>query len=762
MLKTLKQAISIATIVLLLTTQSVAVYAEAQPAIEAQEAQEASDQPAPEPEPQTQQSQPTPPPSEQPSASPQVTPAPTVTEAQPAIEAQAASNNNEAEDAERERLRKERVEQARLAVALASSESSSPPSLLGPYSGDTSNANIGDVSIETGDVNNVANLTSNANSNLGTLGCCESPSAVVGNSNNGADSTNDTSASIATSNNTIQDNQAAVVNELDQSAYTGGNKAEDNMGDVTITTGDANVTGTVITAVNTNVAGVVVSEFNILDDQTGDVILDLGTGCISNCSVGGDTLVGNFGNGENSTNNTNLDSSANNNTIQTNDALIESGLNLVADTGYNSASYNGKGDAVITTGDANVAANVLTFANNNIAGNVAYAVVNIFGDLVGDIILPESAFESICGTCGVTSTYASNSNNLAGSDNNLNLDQTTNNNTFQNNDADIANNLYFEANTGDNSSSYNGGSGNSSIKTGEANVDTNVLNVVNSNLASGDMWLVIINEAGNWIGRLIGAPTGTNFAGSDGIEFQVDEATGNITATNNGNGANSTNNTSVSQTTNNNLTQTNNAKLLNNLNLAANTGHNKANDNIGGNSTIETGDASIIANLVNFVNNNIAGGRLLVTIVNVFGSWKGDFITPGQQKQVGSQNQTQQVAQENNNQGEPNSQPTPQSTNQPTSNPTITNTQNPQNSEVLAAAFGVLGNIDFNPFVKFVNKDKENIPSHSLIGGQKALNKNKIRINLAWLMLVLPAVLGFVTYKNRTRLQSLLSRKRII
>ena len=35
-------------------------------------------------------------------------------------------------------------------------------------------------------------------------------------------------------------------------------------------------------------------------------------------------------------------------------------------------------------------------------------------------------------------------------------------------------------------------------------------------------------------------------------------------------------------------------------------------------------------NIINFVNNNVVGdGRLFVTLVNVFGSWTGDFVTPG-------------------------------------------------------------------------------------------------------------------------------------
>src|SRR4029077_16659587 len=82
--------------------------------------------------------------------------------------------------------------------------------------------------------------------------------------------------------------------------------------------------------------------------------------------------------------------------------------------------------------------------------------------------------------------------------------------------------------------------------------------------------------------------------------------------------------------TNNITSQTNAAGIVNNINLAANTGGNNTSYNTGGNSSIATGDANIIANLVNFVNNNVTGGgKLVVTVVNVFGSWLGNFVTPG-------------------------------------------------------------------------------------------------------------------------------------
>jgi hypothetical protein len=116
------------------------------------------------------------------------------------------------------------------------------------------------------------------------------------------------------------------------------------------------------------------------------------------------------------------------------------------------------------------------------------------------------------------------------------------------------------------------------------------------------------------------------------MDIAVDQG-GNISVTNSGNGDNSVNNATVNSTSQNTVTQNNTANIVNNINLSANTGKNSASMNTGGNSSITTGDASIVANIVNFVNTNISStGRLFVTVVNVFGSWLGDFVAPGQHK----------------------------------------------------------------------------------------------------------------------------------
>ena len=509
-------------------------------------------------------------------------------------------------------------------------QSSDDPQSAG---GGSLDGQVGDSEIITGDAQTTGNITTIGNDNYsaGGGGSGELGATVV-NDGNGAFSDNTGSASVVNNGNTIQENSAAVVNTMNEASVTGDNSTSFSVGDSSITTGDANTTGTIVTAVNTNVDGVAVAEFNIADDHVGDIILDFGEGCISGCG-GGSVTAQNTNNGAGSDNFANTSDTTNSSTTQINDADVQSNLTLVADSGNNDASFNTAGDSSITTGDANVSGNILTFANNNIVGNVVYGVVNIFGDLIGDIILTQEALGALCGSCG-GAVSAENSDNGANSNNTAVADQTINDATFQSNDATIENNLILASTTGDNTTSFNT-DGDSAVTTGESDINANVLNIANMNISGGNLWLVIVNEAGKWIGRIMGAPDGSSYAGSAEIEFVVDE-NGEIVATNSGNGAGSDNFSSVDSTVNNTTVQDNTANIVNNVDLSANTGGNNSSFNTGGSSDIVTGDATVIANIVNFVNNNIVGGgTLVVTVVNVFGSWIGDFVGPGAKQDVG-------------------------------------------------------------------------------------------------------------------------------
>lgn len=604
-------------------------------------------------------------------------------------------------------------------------------------SGESAYGVVGDTNIETGDATNTANLANDLNSNLSASNGDGVSGVVVANDGNGADSTNSGSATIINDNNTYQDNSATLTNDLEQSSISGENSASGNVGNSTITSGDSNTTGTIVNAVNTNIDGVGVVEFNVVDDQLGDIILNFSSGCLIGCSSG-DTSVINSENGADSTNSGDVTTVTNNNTFQTNDATVENNMTLDAISGSNATDSNTGGDSTIETGDSNVSANAITFANNNIEGNVIYAVVNIFGDLVGDIILPE--LTTVFGCCALD-TSVINSGNGADSTNTGTVDQSVNNELYQFNSVELENNLVLDANSGGNDVSKNTG-GDSSVETGDTSIEAQVLNILNSNLAGGNYWLVLVNQAGQWIGKILGAPDGSTFAGSDGFEFVVDEF-GQITVVNSGNGAGSTNTGSVSNVTNNTLVQSNDAHIVNNLDLTANSGDNSASKNTGGNSKIVTGDANIIANIVNFVNNNISGGsKLLVTVVNVFGSWIGNFVGPGQHQESSSQGvggaSASQDSQSQSSSG--------QSSGGSSGGASITAQSQTGSSPAQVIGSGFAGVLSFGS-----GSEGNQVPSLSIpVPGSVAGDKKTVNVNIAWILFGL-FPLGIVTTLIRRR-----------
>jgi hypothetical protein len=613
--------------------------------------------------------------------------------------------------------------------------------------------------IATGQANVSGTAVNGVNTNINTGGSTSGSGATVSNTKNGQNSTNSASATTNTNSLNNQNNSAQVDNDLNLSAVSGKNTANDNRGGATITTQDANASGTVINSVNTNVDGVAVAEFNVNDVQTGDLVLDFAKNCVSGCGTGGSANVSNTNNGEDSTNTASSTNNNNDESYQNNDANVGNTLTLSANSGDNRANDNMGGDTSITTGDANVSANAITFANNNIEGDVIYGVVNIYGELYGDIILPEDQVKGCSTNCGNGSTAVSNTNNGQGSTNTASSTNTNNDATFQNNDATIGNNIVIDATTGENGSSDNMGDG-SEVKSGNTNVDVNTINVANSNVdGDGNMWLVIVNEAGKWVGKLLGAPEGSNMGGSEGTEFVVG-SDGQVTVSNNGNGEGSTN--TASSTTNNNSTtvQNNTANVNNTLNLSANTGGNIANDNHG-DTSIKTGDANVIANIVNFVNNNVSGnGKLVVTVVNVFGKWVGDFVAPGQKKQEKTQvastgtGGTKQVT------VTPTPLPTKAVTVTPT--PTVKQSQTAGTTSVSTGKTGTVAGVTAQGNTNYADSAPEKKPEVKVAAASTTMEKEAqdvITLNLAWLVLIAPFLIGSVVLQRKFSLFSILAKR---
>ncbi len=622
---------------------------------------------------------------------------------------------------------------------------------LAPGTNQVKNGSVGDVTIHTADSTNTSTVSTSGNINSISSGSGGGGGgASVTNSRNGVSSSNSGSVASTNSNNLSQDNSARVESGASATALTGQNSASRNVGNSAITTGNANTSGTIVSALNTNTSGVSVSEFNVADNHTGDIVLDFMKNCVSGCGTASSSAASNTVNGDSSTNSATTVGNSQSTTTQTNVGDLGNSLVLAADSGNNKAGQNTGGDSTIKTGGANVAGNALTFLNNNLSGNVQFGVVNIFGTLRGDIILPITS-GSPCVSCGLSSLTAVNAGNGAGSTNTVGVSNQTADTLAQTNAATIENNLKLSAATGNNLASSNTG-GDSSIKTGKASTEANVLNIANSNIDGGNMWLVIVNRAGQWIGQILGAPDGATFAGSSGTKFAVN-SNGEITATNSGNGVASTNNALASNSSNTSLAQQNIAHVVNNLDLSANTGSNNASRNTGGKSTIQTGDAKVIANLVNFVNNNIKGnGKLIVTVINVFGNWFGDFVSPGTTQRVkdtGSHADSVPINTATNlTQGDTSHRG---------------GSSNPSSTSSTQTSQSVLAGVQKNThvaFAGFTQSNNQNIESSVLVGSSqtqktsslltkasKQINVGSkfISLNLAWLFLI-PGIILLLTF----------------
>ena len=492
--------------------------------------------------------------------------------------------------------------------------------------GNQSDKNTGDTTINTGSatiqglIENQANSTNTSVNNCGD--CINGGSA--GNTQTGAGSDNHADVNLNSETIVENNNNADLDTGIIAIADSGHNSADKNTGNVEIRTGDVNVGLTVVNVANTDITGVQTSEYDVYDDHSGDIVI--GFNSTSNQTNNNQTAA-NTTTGADSVNQANVNNNTSLTLVNNNNATVASDLVIDAISGYNSADKN-TGDVTIATGDANVVTNVVNLVNNTIQSGteILVATVNIFGNLVGDIILDPLA---LCDGCGSGSQTASNSTTGANSENDSSVAQQRLNTVEQHNEANINNTVLVNANTGNNEVNQNTLGG--TIETGQVNVQAEEVTVANNNLiASGEetWWIVIVNEAGKWVGKILGANEDDHVVVVDTID---------LGAANNTTGADSSNQSNVNNSSNTEIVQNNQANVNNNIVINANTGGNSAEQNTG-NANISTGDINIYQNVVNYVNNNIVGGKVVIAFVNVFGSWIGDVVTPGHEKQASASN----------------------------------------------------------------------------------------------------------------------------
>jgi len=249
------------------------------------------------------------------------------------------------------------------------------------------------------------------------------------------------------------------------------------------------------------------------------------------------------GNGASSNNNANVSVSNSTGVVQTNTANIQNNVSVSANSGGNTANYNTGGNVSIDTGSASSNVSVANTANSNTA--------SVNGCCSGDV--------------GVTV-----SGNGYGSDNKADVKVSSENSIVQTNVANVENNVESKLNTGGNSAKYNTG-GNVEIGTGNATGTVGLSTKVNKNTAA---------ISGN--------------------------GSGTLSVLISGNGADTKNEAKVTVASENLIQQANLADILNDVEMWANTGENKAKYNTGGDVSIDTGDAEAGVEVTNMANFNAA------------------------------------------------------------------------------------------------------------------------------------------------------------
>ena len=372
-------------------------------------------------------------------------------------------------------------------------------------------------------------------------------------------------------NNTTQ----GLNNTITSDAQTGDATVSGNTTGGSATTGNASAVVNVINLLQSSFAnggndgGVVTFMANIPGSVTGNLMVDP-------ASIA-----------QNQAGSTSLQSAQGVNVNNQNDGQINNALVLNASSGDAGVVANTKaGDA--TSGNADAVANVVNVMNTSVgAGQSFIGVINVQGDLTGDILFPTGFFDSVL------------ANNAPSSDNSAtNTAESTA--TIDNNvNQAINNTVATTATTGNATVDHNTSAGNG--LSGKALGEITVLNLTGSDIIGENALLVFVNVGGNWQGLIMNAP-GSTAAVVGGNITQDKTVSQELVAKNN-----------VNQGINNDIS------------VNAHSGDATVSGNTqAGNAT--TGNATAKVNLANILNSHIAlGGWFGILFINVGGNWNGSF-----------------------------------------------------------------------------------------------------------------------------------------
>ena len=242
-----------------------------------------------------------------------------------------------------------------------------------------------------------------------------------------------------------------------------------------------------------------------------------------------------------------------------------------AATGENQATDNA-GDVEILTGDAQVDVNISNIVNTNVTGDGTLLAVDLTDQVIGDLDF-SGGFSQGQDQGALASEHAQ-------------VRDVVVNNA---NDANVTNTLSVTANTGDNQA--NGNAGHALIVTGDANAQVNISNIVNTNIIGTGWQFSVLNVFGDWQGNLY----------LPAMQQALHQSTGQAVGVQ--------------------VANANSAGVLNDISVLASSGENQAEGD--GQSTIITGQAQAVTNVLNVLNSNIFSSHWDFVKINTFGAWQG-------------------------------------------------------------------------------------------------------------------------------------------
>lgn len=437
-------------------------------------------------------------------------------------------------------------------------------------------------------------------------------------------------------------NDADVVNDTAVEALTGENEvvAEEDIEETAMETGDVNVYANVLNIVNTNMYNSeiveVVENFNNL---ASDVYMNsLETSPMDRSQ----SLVSGLCDGDVS-----CQSFATFKLSNTNTANVENNVAVSGNSGDNTMTGFEVEDSSISTGDVNALVNVLNIVNTNMLNSRwTIASFNVFGDWSGDLVMPSQMYFRDAMAIGTD----------LDPDVSISEIQKVLVDINQQGTADIQNNVTTTAETGANGivatgtepdangETEGGDVEESTIEAGTAETVTAVHNTTNTTLYNGMWFLGMVNTLGDWTGDVYALPEQVAMADSEyGLTFfatseqspemaaqfalALESAEAGCTDTCDPGGGqdNSTDETSVG-IVEVGIDNTNDATIVNNIDVSANTGNNVIAATEVERSRITTGNARVLANILNFANTNLINADLYIGLTNIFGAWNGNIV----------------------------------------------------------------------------------------------------------------------------------------